>query len=300
MIRIFVGTDRSQKLAFQVLSHSIRRQAANGVEISALDGSDLPAPPDPEHAPRTGFSFARFAIPQLTNFSGRAIYLDADMLVFRDVAELWSMPLEGAKVACQEELPDTMASSALRPGTRRRKQCSVMVLDCNALNWDVVDIISGLGPRYTYDELLSELCILDEADINHTIPVHWNSLEHFDPETRLLHYTDMMLQPWVFSGNRNGWLWVDELRRMIRSGTLRVSDVEAEIAEGYVRPSLAVELSAFEGGQLTSTSLKRLRQIDMDAYYQPHAALAECNGTVPFSRRLVRKAMRVGAALFSR
>ena len=48
-----------------------------------------------ENRPRTPFSFQRFLIPELCGYSGKAIYLDADMQVFRDIRELWNYDFSG-------------------------------------------------------------------------------------------------------------------------------------------------------------------------------------------------------------
>jgi Glycosyl transferase family 8 len=62
-------------------------------------------PKDPRQGKRTGFSFARFAIPELAGYQGRALYLDADMLVFNDLAFLWRTPFAGTKAIIQDEIP---------------------------------------------------------------------------------------------------------------------------------------------------------------------------------------------------
>jgi len=284
-VRVYVGTDRSQELAYRVLSASIRHRTEMDVEIHSLAGLDLPQPPNPAHKARTGFSFARFAIPELAGRTGRAIYLDADMLVLQDIAELWSLPMAGAKVACQEELPDYIASTAPVPGVRRRKQCSVMVLDCERLGWDAPQIISGLGPRYTYEELLGDLCILDEDEVSYGVPTRWNSLEHADASTCLIHYTDMMTQPWVHAGNPNGWLWVRELRDMIARGELTRDFVRREIAEGYARPSIELELEMPLDGQLPAELRARHHEADRRAGFMAHAALAQPSGPRPLVSR---------------
>ena len=46
-IRIYCGADRSQRLAFRVLEHSIRRHCARPLEIHAIDNGDAPAVSDP-------------------------------------------------------------------------------------------------------------------------------------------------------------------------------------------------------------------------------------------------------------
>ena len=69
--RIYVGTDRSQLLAVKVLEYSIKRHASIPVELTPMVDLALPEPKDPRQGKRTGFSFARFAIPEL---AGRRFY----------------------------------------------------------------------------------------------------------------------------------------------------------------------------------------------------------------------------------
>ncbi len=274
-IVIYVGTDRSQLLACRVLEYSIRKHTSSDVRFTSLADMKLPEPKDNRNKARTGFSFARFAIPALSDFQGRAIYLDADMLVFKDVEDLWNTPLGEASLACQEELPEHVAETAPRAGEKRKKQCSVMVLDCEKLNWDADNIISGLGKQYSYEELMSDLCILTDAEISLNVPTHWNSLEYYDEATSLIHYTDMMTQPWVEPGNKNGWLWVDALRQMLSDGLIELAAVKLEIAEKYVRPSLMKELQSFKSGPLNDRQIAELRTIDANAGFAAHAALRE-------------------------
>ena len=74
---IFVGADRSQSLAVKVLDHSIRRHTTMDVKLRSMDDVELPEPKDVRQGKRTGFSFTRFAIPQLMGYTGKAVYLDA-------------------------------------------------------------------------------------------------------------------------------------------------------------------------------------------------------------------------------
>lgn len=266
-VRIYVGTDRSQLIGAKILDYSIRRRTALEVVTQPMHELALPQPKTAKHHSRTGFSFARFAIPELAGRQGRAIYMDADMLVFKDIAELWGFPFDGAKVVCQEEPP-------VRGQKRRRKQCSVMLLDCEALDWDVNKIVSGLDGLYDYHELMSELCILDETEVSYALPSVWNSLEHFDEETRLIHYTDMLNQPWVCASNKNGHLWVQELRDALADGVVTMDELKGEIALGFARPSLINDLQDPEK-PLSKERIRRLEAIDRDAGFEPHRTLVE-------------------------
>lgn len=243
-IRVFVGADRSQQLAVDVLAYSIRRHTTASVEVIPMVDLDVPVPKDPRNGQRTGFSFSRFCIPALCDYRGRAIYMDADMQVFKDIRALWNLPFDGFRVLVQESIKhaDTTLRKDNAPSVRK-KQCAVMLLDCANLDWDVREIVRGLDEeRYNYSQLMDELCILPEDQVGYRVPFEWNSLEHYDASTCLIHYTDMGTQPWVSTRNGNGHLWFDEVRRMLTDGSLKWSRIEEEIALGHFRPSLLREL----------------------------------------------------------
>lgn len=276
--RIFVGSDRSQLLAVKVLEHSIQRHTDMKVTLRSMEDLQLPDPQDIRQGKRTGFSFTRFAIPRLVNYEGRAIYLDADMLVFRDFRELYTLPFHGAKVNIQEELPN-QGETWGKPGApkKRIKQCSVMLLDCSRLDWKPEEIIAGLDGRYTYEELMFDLCILKPEEIRYGIPFAWNSLEVYEPGvTGLIHYTDMGTQPWVNPSNKNGYLWLNEVRLMLSNGTLTRDELQREIDLGYFRPSLLPEIeSGAQDGPPNPGELARYKAIDAKAGYVPHKEVNE-------------------------
>lgn len=276
-IRVFVGADRSQALAVRVLEHSIRRHTTAAVEVVPMIDLDVPTPRDPRNGQRTGFSYSRFCIPELAGYQGRALYLDADMQVFRDIRELWEIPFDGCKVVIQEALPEdaTQPEKTGAPG-ERIKQCSVMLLDCARLDWDIREIVAAMDRGdYDYAGLMYQLCLLDESEIRYGVPWQWNSLEHWDKSTGLLHYTDMYTQPWVSPDNPLGALWFAEVRAMLRDGSLRIDELEQEIAAGWFRPSLRTDvrwrhlLPRF----LHDAFDRRLRRIDKRAGFVKHRAV---------------------------
>lgn len=275
--RVFVGSDRSQLLAVKVLEYSIKRRTAMPVSVRSMHDLDLPDPNDIRQAKRTGFSFTRFAIPELAGRQGRALYLDADMLVLRDLAELYWQPFDGAKVQIQEDLPEAAQTKKQGAPSKRIKQCSVMLLDCAALDWDARKIIAGLDGAYTYEELMYELCILQPEDIRYSVPFQWNSLETYEPgRTGLIHYTDMNTQPWVLATNANGFLWLNEVRAMLADGALSLDDVREEVRLGYFRPSLIEEVQAPPtDGPVSAADMARYKAIDERAGFKAHAEVYE-------------------------
>ena len=218
-MRVFCGLDESQIVAARVLEYSIRKHASRPVRFYPMLNVPTPTPKDPKNRGRTGFSFSRFHIPKLAGYKGRALYVDADMQVFGDMAELWEIPFDGAKVMCtrQDEPPEQWKDSDwFHPG----RQLSVMMLDCERLDWDIEDIVGGLDEgRYDYQQLMFELCVVEPDEINDNIPPVWNHLEHYVPgETKLLHYTVVPTQPWKNDKNPLTELWEPEFKEARAAG----------------------------------------------------------------------------------
>ena len=232
-VRVFVGAHATEKLPLMVLEYSIRRHTPLSVEFRTIDNSLAPAPTDPRFLPYTNFSYGRFAIPKEAGYQGRAIYMDSDMIVFRDIAEIWGAPFDGAKILVERVTDQTRGKGRLT---------AVMLMDCGALRWDPAEIVARLGTDYDYTQLMSILPLLEEGDLQDRLPVGWNSLDELTDETRLLHYTKIKTQPWVYPAHPLGHVWVDEVRRMLAENALDAATVRQEVANGHVRPSLLPEL----------------------------------------------------------
>ncbi len=281
-VRVFVGADRSQLIAVKVLEHSIKRHTKLPVDVQAMVDLPVRVPVDPLNWQRTGFSFSRFCIPELAGYQGKALYLDADMLVFTDIAALWQVSFDHddgsadgpAKVIIQEDLPEEHQQTNQKVGApaKRVKQCAVMLLDCDRLSWKIDDIIDGFDKgRYDYEKLMYDLCILEEQDIKYAVPFCWNSMEHYEAgKTSLIHYTDMATQPWVYAQNQYGDLWLAEVRLMLKDRSLRRSQLKEEIELGHFRPSLLLDLRLghLMPGPLKPQFQKLLRLIDKP--FKPH------------------------------
>jgi hypothetical protein len=237
-IRVFVGTDPSQMIAAKVLEFSVRKHASRMVEVVPLAGFPVPMPRDPRNRPRTPFSFARFLIPLLAGYRGRGIYLDADMIVFRDIAGLWDLPFNGASVLCTHQ-------TRVPGGFKSGRQMSVMLLDCARLDWRVEEIVAGLDRGdYSYEQLMGELCIVPPRDISDSIPPEWNCLEHYEPgSTALLHYTDLPRQPWRNRENPLSELWLECFDQAVAAGAIRPVEVVEAMEIGHVAADLAERLA---------------------------------------------------------
>lgn len=274
-IRVFVAATASEALPVKVLEYSIRQHASATVVVMPLyeTGIPIPRPRSHENQPRTPFSFQRFTIPQACDYRGRAIYLDSDMLVFKDIVELWRHPLGDSDVASAY----SMSSSGRKP------QYSVMLMNCSSLNWDIDEIVASLDSGdLSYEQLMYDFVL---ARTKPSIEPCWNSLESCKAgKTALLHYTDMHIQPWVSHLNPLGYLWVRALRDAIRDGFITRSFLEAEVLKGHVRPSLLYQID----NEIDDSFLLPKSVIQGDALYSPPFTRLLKHNISPWKNSLMR------------
>ena len=232
-IRVYVAATASESLPVKILEYSIKQHCSATVHVMALCDAniEIPVPTSVANRSRTPFSFQRFLIPKIQEYTGRAIYLDSDMLVFKDIRQLWNLSLGDSDVLT------TYSESA----SGRKPQFSVMLLDCNKLTWDINEIVSQLNSgTLNYKKLMYDFTL---AKTRSAIVPSWNTLESYKHgSTALLHFTDMNTQPWVSHINPLGYLWVATLRRAIQDKVISHDFIEAEVAKGHIRPSLIYQL----------------------------------------------------------
>lgn len=110
-MKIFIGTDPRQPVAWVVLANSIARHSSIPIEITPLVLKQLPL----KRRGLTEFTYSRFLVPWLCKFQGRALFLDADMVVTGDIAELANdgMDLKSSVRVMQDQLRFEWASAML-------------------------------------------------------------------------------------------------------------------------------------------------------------------------------------------
>jgi hypothetical protein len=195
IIRIFVGYDPREAVAYSVLAHSINRRASRPVAVAPLMLSQLGPLMWRERHPlqSTDFSFSRFLVPYLCGFEGWAIFMDCDMLVLDDIAALWALRDDRYAVMCvhHNHVPEEETKFLGQAQTRFEKKnwSSVMLMNCakcTALTPEYVNTASGLE--------LHRFHWLDSEALIGAIPPRWNHLVDYDPalpaaELSNLHYT---------------------------------------------------------------------------------------------------------------
>lgn len=238
-LRIYVGAADRDRVAVQVLDYSIHEHATVPVRVIPMVDLPVPRPRKPENRARTGFSFARFLIPSLAGYQGRAVYLDSDMLVLGDVAELAELDFAGRTVLCTKQ-PEPPPAWKEHDGFRPGRQFSVMLLDCGALQWDIREVVAGLDDGdLAYETLLFELGLEPEERVGDWIPPEWNHLEHYEPGvTRLVHFTVVPTQPWRDATHPLAPLWDEHYRGAVAAGFVDPDTVRRLVSKGKLRADL--------------------------------------------------------------
>jgi hypothetical protein len=193
MVRVFIGFDAREAVAFSVLAHSILVRASEPVSISPMMLSELKAVFTRERHPlqSTDFAFSRFLTPYLSGYEGWSVFMDCDMLVLDDIANLWRLRDEGRAVMVvkHEHQPRETVKFLDQPQTAYPKKnwSSVMLFNnakCRALTPEYVNTASGL-------ELHQFKWLPDESQIGE-LPRAWNHLVGYynpTPGVSLVHYT---------------------------------------------------------------------------------------------------------------
>ena len=86
---MFIGFDPKEAVAFHVLSDSILRMSSKPVSIVPLVTDQLVSAGiytrDYDDRQSNSFSFTRFLVPYLSDYTGYSIFMDCDMLVRGDI-----------------------------------------------------------------------------------------------------------------------------------------------------------------------------------------------------------------------
>jgi hypothetical protein len=192
LIRVFIGYDPREAVACSVLAHSIHARASEPVAIAPLMLSQLTGVLTRERHPlqSTDFSFSRFLTPHLSGYAGWSVFMDCDMLMLDDIANLWRLRDEryAVMVVKHNHVPKETTKFLGEPQSKYEKKnwSSVMLFNnarCTALTPDYVNRASGLE--------LHQFKWLAGDELIGALPARWNHLVGYDPQggASLVHYT---------------------------------------------------------------------------------------------------------------
>lgn len=197
IIPIFIGFDKRERAATNVLIDSLNKYSSTPLSITLLQTNQLTKKGiywrerDPKQS--TDFSFSRFLVPNLMGYNGWAIFMDCDMLCEGDITELWNIKNHSFSIMCVKHNHVTEDSTKFlgeKQSSYPKKNWSSMMLmnckKCKALTVDYVNTASGLD--------LHRFNWLSGEDQVGEIDSKWNYLvdvqDCIDEESRgLIHWT---------------------------------------------------------------------------------------------------------------
>jgi hypothetical protein len=201
---VFVHTNDKQLLGALVSAHSLRRRSKSPerFDVRILHTRDHAFMQGRDGQPylRNGgtriwrdddlqsFTPLRFHAPAAAGYAGRALVIDPDVFAVGDVWELLSRDMQGRALLCR-----------VRPGSGKRRTyfaSSVMLLDCARLpHWRCAEDFAALFARTRDYDAWMNLELEDPATIG-PFEDGWNAFDVLDGDTRLLHNTKRLTQPW--------------------------------------------------------------------------------------------------------
>ena len=175
-LRIFIGADERQPIAFSVAAHSIYEHASVPVAITKLMQPTLPV----KRRGLTSFTYTRYLPPYLCGYQGWALFVDADFVFRGDVAELpWG---QSAAVSVVPHETVEKAGQLVSVGFERN---ALMLFNCSKC--------TKLTPEWIEDPKNTPNRLAEWAgdDIAY-LPKCWNHLVGYDvpdPEAKGIHFT---------------------------------------------------------------------------------------------------------------
>lgn len=231
-IRVYVGTEPMQYIPQQVLGDSIRRTTRQPVEVHYCFQNK-------KRVGGTNFGFVRFMVPFFANYTGKAIYLDADMVVLHDIKDLYDSLPDDAWV---NFVRDAEGFFGEKPAVRDN-YTSVMVLRCDQLkDWDPETMFDHVVPNKAtlkegemhYRDFM-KLTWFDQSKIAELDP-RWNHLNIVRDDTKLIHFTHVASQPWRNPKHRLAEVWEKHLRLAVQSGAVTKKDIIRAILRRHLHP----------------------------------------------------------------
>lgn len=222
-IKIFIGYDAVEAVAFHTLVHSLRKHSSTPLSIHPVDLGNLKRFWQRERDPKQSndFSFSRWLVPWASNYKGWAIWLDCDILCRDDITKLWDLRDNNYTVQVvqqtQLDTPETKFLGRAQTGYLRKNWSSVMLFNngkCTALTLDYVGQAHGLD--------LHQFAWAPDNQIGQ-LPREWNYLvgasERMD-NPKLVHWT--LGGPW-FEGSESHDLefadeWFAAKKEMLNAG----------------------------------------------------------------------------------
>lgn len=192
MIHVAIGFDPREAVAYHVCANSLIRHSSQPLAIMPLALGTLGSYAETHKDGSNQFIYSRFLVPHLMNYQGWALFIDGDMLLRADIAELWALRDESKAVMCVHHDYKTKATTKYLGSANadypRKNWSSVVLWNCgHAANRSITPdfVMKATGAQ------LHRFTWLDDSLVGE-IPKVWNWLpDEFgaNADAKLLHWT---------------------------------------------------------------------------------------------------------------
>jgi len=191
-IPVFIGYDPREAIAYHVCANSIIRNSSVPVAIVPVALNLFRDYTETHTDGSNQFIYSRFLVPHLMDYQGWAIFIDGDMIVRGDIAELWAL-IDSFKdvIVVKHDYKTRMTKKYLGSPNEdypRKNWSSVILWNCASYP------NRKLTPKFVQQATGAELhrfSWIDDSRIG-TLPPEWNWLpDEYGPNesAKLLHYT---------------------------------------------------------------------------------------------------------------
>jgi hypothetical protein len=221
-IKVFIGTSEINRVEEAVLVNSIKEKIAWEPKIFFLNGDKctiegpdffqtVNIPSDLTNQYVTKFTAMRFTIPEICKYQGKALYIDSDQVVLSDLNQI----LQG--ISDEFSFAAVSVNNAYSHPRFRRLVldrisshrdlknfflASVILFNCEKCFFDVPSISESLKKGdFSYQDFIwlgpqfRKKFGLKVANLN----PEWNALDSLPEGAKIVHFTDLSMQPWKFS-----------------------------------------------------------------------------------------------------
>jgi len=192
IIPVFIGYDPREAIAFHVCANSIIRNSSRPVSIIPVALNLFKDYSETHTDGSNHFIYTRFLVPYLMSWTGSAIFIDGDMIVRGDIAELWDLrDMAKDVMVVKHDYKTKMKTKYLGSKNEdypRKNWSSVILWNCSTFP------NRKLTPEFVQSQpgsFLHRFSWLDDERIGE-LPIEWNWLpDEFgpNPDAKLLHYT---------------------------------------------------------------------------------------------------------------
>ena len=191
-IPVFVGYDPREAIAYHTCVNSIIRNSSQPVAIVPVALNLFKEYSETHTDGSNHFIYTRFLVPYLMDYQGWAIFIDGDMIVRGDIAELWNhKQYTKDAMVVKHDYKTKMTEKYLGSPNEdypRKNWSSVILWNCNALRNRI------LTPEFVQQStgaFLHRFSWIDDERLGE-LPAEWNWLDveyEWNPMAKLVHYT---------------------------------------------------------------------------------------------------------------